>query len=868
MSFNHNACRGKETGTPRKTPLAISLALCLGSIAPSALAALPSNASLNFDTGVISCLIGGTAPNSCTYGATDITTGSYFAMDNNGDGSVAGTEKTVLTPAPTPTSGITLGITQAASGSHSGTINSTESPAFDIWEFFGNTGMDFTRVPITALTDDGAGNVTLDLSGWTVTWNGIPVIDMGGGIQDCGTTSDGICVKGSTDIGNLGGVPYDNGTGIATMTCGTDCTNGDTFTLDYAATVPQADPSGFGGVSYSLHLTGTVSVPGNPPNTLDDSAATITDNPVSIDVLANDTAADGLDPATVTVVSGATNGSTSINTTTGAITYTPGAGFTGTDSFQYTVKSTPGIVSAAATVNISVQTNVAPVANDDTASISTAVLDNTPLVINVLANDTDANNTVGLLGGIDPATVSIVTDATTGTCTANANGTITYTQAGASIGVVDTCTYTASDIDATGALTSNTATITITVTATTSDWPTTLPANTIPILAFDAGVPGDPVDKSIPATSGSYFTMEVQPGTLIYTVMAPGPDGGIVVGYEQPAGNSHTGFPNGTEETSVDQPWDFFSNTGLQFTKNCGIIGNSDGTLQFRGTGGPGNYSQGRWIVSWNGIPEIDLGGDKTGTFPQDLGFATIACTPAPCADQSAFNLTFAAHVPPGDPSGFGGVPYTLKLTGTVRFLDSTPNVSNGSVTTLTRLNLGDVATADPDIDVQCAGGCFDYTIDSVTSPTAAIVLPLAGGVPNNPIWRILDNGTWRNFDTSTGDSVKSAPFAAGAGNMVCPAAGDAAYRALTPGDQCVQLSITDDGPNDLDPTTGTISDPGGLGSGGTAGGGTVFTDTRTSSNSGCTLAPTPVTPGQRADWWLLAGLIGLLGWIRKRCQH
>ena len=44
----------------------------------------------------------------------------------------------------------------------------------------------------------------------------------------------------------------------------------------------------------------------------------------------------------------------SINTTTGVITYTPTAGYVGTDSFTYTVKDNDGTVSNAATVNIDV----------------------------------------------------------------------------------------------------------------------------------------------------------------------------------------------------------------------------------------------------------------------------------------------------------------------------------------------------------------------------------------------------------------------------------------------------------------------------------------------------------------------------------
>src|SRR5262249_19127467 len=61
-----------------------------------------------------------------------------------------------------------------------------------------------------------------------------------------------------------------------------------------------------------------------------------------------------LDPSTVTVKSGPSHGSTSVNPTTGAITYTPNGNFTGTDTFQYTVTDFPGAESNLVTVRVKV----------------------------------------------------------------------------------------------------------------------------------------------------------------------------------------------------------------------------------------------------------------------------------------------------------------------------------------------------------------------------------------------------------------------------------------------------------------------------------------------------------------------------------
>ena len=197
----------------KKTLISAALAAA-GMVAATtnAYAALAVDAQLNFDAGVT----GG------YYGF--VTGGSYFAMDTNGDGIFKAGERTAISQ----NNGLQIGTIQNATGSHSGAPDGSESPGIDAaWNFFNNTGMHGTSSATNILTDDGAGSVTLDFSGWYVTWNGIPVINMGSG-------------------------------GSATVACGVDCSLGDTFALDYTAVVPAGDPSGFGGVPYQLHMEGTV----------------------------------------------------------------------------------------------------------------------------------------------------------------------------------------------------------------------------------------------------------------------------------------------------------------------------------------------------------------------------------------------------------------------------------------------------------------------------------------------------------------------------------------------------------------------------------------------------------------------------------
>jgi hypothetical protein len=218
----------------KKTALLTAMGAAMGTAGFGANAALTTSAVLHFDTGVI------------TDGAP--VSGSWFSMlaaDTNGDYYPDSNVYTGLQEV----NGIHIGVTQSASGAHGGAPGCNpskaactgaggpgENPDIDApWSFFGATGMDFTTSPITVVTDSGA-TKTLDFSGWSVAWNNVASIPMGG------------------DTSNFG-----SDTGIATITCSTSsCSDSSTYTLDYQGHVPLGDPSNFGGVLYALHLEGHV----------------------------------------------------------------------------------------------------------------------------------------------------------------------------------------------------------------------------------------------------------------------------------------------------------------------------------------------------------------------------------------------------------------------------------------------------------------------------------------------------------------------------------------------------------------------------------------------------------------------------------
>ncbi len=102
-------------------------------------------------------------------------------------------------------------------------------------------------------------------------------------------------------------------------------------------------------------FTAAASAANQPPVAQDDVATTAFGTAVTIEVLANDSDPDG-DPLTVVSVTTPANGAAEINADQ-TVTYTPNAGFSGTDSFGYTI-SDGREGTASATVTVTVQAAV------------------------------------------------------------------------------------------------------------------------------------------------------------------------------------------------------------------------------------------------------------------------------------------------------------------------------------------------------------------------------------------------------------------------------------------------------------------------------------------------------------------------------
>ena len=107
----------------------------------------------------------------------------------------------------------------------------------------------------------------------------------------------------------------------------------------------------------------------------------------------------------------------------------------------------------------------------------------------------------------------------------------------------------------------------------------------------------------------------------------------------------------------------------------------------------------------------------------------------------------------------------------------------------------------------------YDFAVDGlIPGGKASVVIPLPSAIPSGTLSyrKFTPAAGFTTFVSNGGNSVSSAPGQLG----ICPAAGAAPYVAgLTQGHFCVQLTITDGGPNDADgAANGRIVDPGSIG--------------------------------------------------------
>ncbi|MDF0599064.1 Ig-like domain-containing protein, partial [Psychromarinibacter halotolerans] len=353
----------------------------------------------------------------------------------------------------------------------------------------------------TYLVDDGNGGTdTATVSIAVGADNDLPVA-----IDDVFSTDEDTPLVGNVLADNGAGADYDPDEDFLTVSVISGPSNG-TLSLNPDGSFTYTPDANFNGSDSFTYLvddgnggtdTATVSLTVNAVN--DDPVATDDSYALNEDVfsganvaggvLANDTDADG-DPLTVSLVSGTSNGTLSLNPD-GSFTYNPDADFNGTDSFTYLVDDGNGGADTA-TVTLTVNpVNDDPVATDDSYALNEDVFSGANLAGGVLANDTDADG--------DPLTVSLVSGTSNGTLNLNPDGSFTYNP-DADFNGTDSFTYLVDD----GNGGTDTATVTLTVNPVddapvavddsfTTGFETALTITVPGVLDNDFDVDGDPL---------------------------------------------------------------------------------------------------------------------------------------------------------------------------------------------------------------------------------------------------------------------------------------------------------------------------------------------------------------------------------------
>ncbi|MBI5443568.1 MAG: tandem-95 repeat protein [Deltaproteobacteria bacterium] len=222
-----------------------------------------------------------------------------------------------------------------------------------------------------------------------------------------------------------------------------------------------------GGMRTTLAVGGTVAAPVANP----DAYAVDRDTNLTVPVpgvLGNDTGANLT--ASLVPGSGPANGTLVALNADGSFTYTPNAGFSGTDGFTYAATNAGG--SASATVSITVVGNGAPTTNPDAyAAAEDAVL--TVAAPGVLGNDADPDPG-------DSLAAVLVSGPANGALTLSPNGAFTYTP-NPNFNGPDSFTYKAND----GQVNGNPATVSIAV----------APLNDAPVAVGDSA--STPKNRSV-----------------------------------------------------------------------------------------------------------------------------------------------------------------------------------------------------------------------------------------------------------------------------------------------------------------------------------------------------------------------------------
>ncbi|MDQ8003742.1 MAG: Ig-like domain-containing protein [Pedobacter sp.] len=268
------------------------------------------------------------------------TIGTAFTIPNVGSITINADGSYSFTPAANYNGAvpeITYTVSDGKGGTATAKLNITVTSVNDVPVVGDNTAITNEDTPLTLTAANGLLKNATDADGDVLTVTGFSIAGV------IGTPTIGIAFT----IPNVGSI-----------TIHADGSYSFTPAANYNGTVPEITytvSDGKGGAA-TAKLNITVTSVNDVPVAVNDNATTTPFTPVVIDILANDSDIDdGLDLTSVVITQQPANGTLTVNPTTGRVTYTPNAGYYGTDTFRYTVKDKSGVVSNVATVTIDVK---------------------------------------------------------------------------------------------------------------------------------------------------------------------------------------------------------------------------------------------------------------------------------------------------------------------------------------------------------------------------------------------------------------------------------------------------------------------------------------------------------------------------------
>ena len=571
-----------------------------------------------------------------------------------------------------------------------------------------SANFDFTSMKLMAFTDATAPTITASGSqglSVIVPLNGTYIED-GAACIDAAPLGTDLAANLVTTVTN----------GIGTIIGAVDETTADTYTVTYTCQ-DNATTTPVTGANVATPVVRTVKVNTTPVANSNFDQTLASDSPLTIDFALGDltggeliaTDADG-DTMTFSFVSATTNGGVVTGNGTGALLYTPAAGYVGPDSFTYTVND-GSIDSAAGTVNLDV-TNVLPVAVVDGSSATTTQT----IGINVIGNDSDYEDDInGTLATLFTS-VQVVTPPTFGSIAGIVGGTINYTApASIPVGNDDTFTYTVTD--SLGGVSTPATTVTVTILAA----PNAAPVGADVAYNTDAGTPLVIDFTSVSDTDGTTLpATDTDADALIFTNVTSPTTNGTITG-------NNSGTLTYTPNDGYNGPDSF---TFTADDSKGGVSGVQTVTLTVNNVlpVATDDATQSMLLLQADGTANtlnIDLNA-LISDLEDDFNSAALTITPvSPSSDGGTVVLGVAA----------GTVDYTPSAVGTTNTFTYTVTDANGGVST---------PAATVTIDVTAAPVTADTALPvDEDTPTTIDVASVASDLDGDVL-------AFDTFDTAT----------------------------------------------------------------------------------------------------------------------